>query len=209
MKKILLAVAMLLLFANPAMANSEMVMIDGRECPVETIAQDNTKYVQLRDLAEGMGADVSWNGVRAIIKTVKRPAIIGNDNFKGLVNRALDLLQAKDPVDYEMVCRNTREITLRPASEMGEVYANSIGLDRFDISSLLIEKPDLSIEFFASALVHESTHSCNCRNFITSIAMNENLAYINQIKTLTILGASEKEIKGTDATRQWVITHSK
>ena len=201
---------MVLMMTSPVMAG-EIIVVDQNQVWVESINQDNRIYVPLRSIVEAMGADVSWNGVRVVIKSIKRPTITGDDKFKGMVTQALDLLQKESPTDYEMVCRNTKEIvyTSFNSNKNGEAYATSLGLGRFEVSQLLLDKQNLSMAFLASVLVHEATHLSSERNFVTSRKESENISYLHQIATLTILGASSTEIDDTERTRQWAIANAK
>jgi len=210
MKKILLTMVMVLMMASPVMAGTPTI-INGVGRNIETVNVDNKLYLPLRTIAEVLGLDVQWDGTFVRIDSAKRPTITGDDKFKGMVNQALDLLQAKDPVDYEMVCRNTKEIvyTSSNSNKNGEAYATSLGLGRFEVSQLLFDKQNLSMAFLASVLVHEATHLSSERNFITSRKESENISYLHQIATLTILGASSTEIDDAERTRQWAIANAK
>jgi hypothetical protein len=212
MRKILLAVVMALVLAVPAVAEAPVtVLVDGKALNTPGLLINDTTYVPLRAVSESLGAKVEWDG-RAIISTLGKPVINGDESQKAKVEAALQLLKEKDPADYELVCRyvkfidvindNTKlgsTLTYRPI-DGGGAKGESIKL-----TLTLLNKND-SI-YTASVIVHEATHLCNAQNenIIANNKIDENIAYLRGITVLRILGAPQSLIDGTEATRLSVI----
>ena len=204
MKKILLSMVMVLILASPVMAGTPTI-INGVGRNLETVNVDGNLCLPLRTMAEVLGFDVQWDGTFVRINSVKRPVITGDDKFKAMITQALDLLQAKDPVDYEMVCQNTKEIIVTPGNidtEWGEAYAVNLGASKIRLSPKLMEQ---SHSYVASVIVHESIHGCNEKHFLFDRKLDENMAYFHQIATMQILGISQQEIESVELTRQRII----
>jgi opacity protein-like surface antigen len=207
MKKMLLAVVMVLVLAVPAIADAPItVIVDGKTLNTPGVLMNDTTYVPLRVVSESLGAKVEWDG-RAIISTLGRPVINGDESQKAKVEAALQLLKEKDPADYEMVCRYVKVINITDekkilgsaltytAIDSGETFGGSICLTE----TLFNKNNDI---YTASVIVHEATHLCNARNNIKSASkMDENIAFLQEIAVLRILGASQSLIDGTEATR--------
>ena len=201
MKKILLTMVMVLMMASPVMAGTPM-LINGVGRNIETVNVDNKLYLPLRTIAEVLGLDVQWDGTFVRINSDKRPVITGDDKFEDMVTQALDLLEIKDPPDYEMVCKNTKEIIIRNVNidtEYGEAYATAMGPGKIELSPKIFK--ERSSPYIAATLVHEAAHLCNHSNGITDRKHDENIGYLRQIATLRILGASQQDIDDTERTR--------
>jgi hypothetical protein len=201
MKKIILAVIMVLLFAMPVMADAPVnVWVNNKMLDTPGLLIDGKTYVPLRAVSEGLGAQVDWDGSQAIVTSVKRPVITGDSVSASKVNEALDLLKSKTPADYEMVCRYTRWIRISPTnidSPYGEAYAITLGPDSYELSPRLLQDKD--IKCVASALVHESVHLCDkFYNANVDRIITENNAYLHEITVLRILGASQGDIDGVE-----------
>jgi hypothetical protein len=207
MKKFLLAVFIILVLA---VAEAPVtVLVDGKALNTPGLLINDTTYVPLRAVSESLGAKVEWDG-RAIISTLGKPVINGDESQKAKVEAALQLLKEKDPADYEMVCRYVKFIDITDDNNKrllgsvltytpvdgGETEGESINL-----TSTLLNKND-SI-YTASVIVHEATHLCNTqnKNITTNNKADENIAYLRGIAALRILGASQSLIDGTEATR--------
>jgi hypothetical protein len=210
MKKFLLAVVIVLMLAVPAVAEAPVtVIVDGKALNTPGLLINDTTYVPLRAVSESLGAKVEWDG-RAIISTLGRPVINGDESQKAKVEAALQLLKEKDPADYELVCRYVKfiDITDGAASySLGQALIETrenphrIVAEKINLTPLLLDKYDTV--YTASTIVHEATHLCNAFN--DSIRVNnradENIAFLHQIAVLRILGASQSLIDGTEATR--------
>jgi hypothetical protein len=201
MKKILLAVIMVLMFASPVMAGTPTI-INGVGMNLETVNVDNRLYLPLRTISELLGFDVQWDGTFVRVNSAKmRPVITGDDNFKDMINQALDLLKTNDPPDYETICKSTKEIVIRTVNidtEYGEAYALAVVPGNIEISPKIFTR---SIAYIAGTLVHESAHLCNYNNGFADRKLNENIGYLREIATLRILGASQQDIDDTERTR--------
>jgi len=213
MKKILIAIVMVMMLASPAIADAPVnVIVNGKVLNTPGLIINDRTYVPLRAVSEGLGAQVDWDGSQAIVTSVKEPNISGKSASIDRVKQALDLLKEKDPADYEFVCRYVKFIRITDdakilgntstytAIETGEKIAESICL-----TSTLFNNYD-SIHV-ASTMVHEATHLCNAhyKNITSNNKADENIAYLRGIATLRILGASQSDIDGTEATRLRVI----
>jgi|GEM_PF-3666921 len=203
MKKILLAVVMILMLASPAIADAPVnVIVNGKVLNTPGLIINDRTYVPLRAVSEGLGAQVDWDGSQAIVTSVKEPNISGDSVSVNEVKQALALLKEKDPADYEVVCRYTQNIlvsSIALSSQLGEAYAITAGRDNYILSYKLLQKND--IEYLASTLVHESLHLCSDNYNIVNIRESENISYLRQISVLRILGASQKDIDDTERTR--------
>jgi len=207
MKKILLAVVIVLMMASPVMADVPIV-VNGVGMQLEEINIDNQLYVPLYTLNKVFGIDMQWDGTGFIANTVNRPSITGDDNFKAIVTQALDLLQVNDPPDYEMVCKHTKGISFTetiPTKYGVNAYAGSDGSNIL-IARELVKSTRYTPVCAAGTLVHESTHNCNTKNGITrGSKQDENMAYLHQITALRTLGASQKDIEDTEDALEWVL----
>lgn len=201
MKKILLALVVVLMLASPAAA-AHTIFIDDTPYYEDTIVQDGSIYVPLRFIAEKMGAQVKWIEPMAVITTINKPKIAGDDDFVKMVNNALDLLKAKDPVDYELVCEYAGEITLidRPGSA-GWTSGSNICIGKDLLKDSALNNPI----FVASVLVHESIHNANCKYGIIDKKAQENIAYLHDINVLRILNAPQYLIDNSEQTRKEVM----
>jgi hypothetical protein len=212
MRKFLLAVAIVLMLAVPVVAEAPVtVIVDGKTLNTPGLLINDTTYVPLRAVSESLGAKVEWDG-RAIISTLGRPVITGDESQKAKVEVALQLLQEKDPADYELVCRYVKSINITDekkilgstltytAIDSGKTFGESICL-----TLTLLNKYDTI--YTASAIVHEATHLCNTqnKNITSNNKVDENIAYLRGIAVLRILGASQSTIDGVEATRLRVI----
>jgi len=209
MKKILLTMVMVLMMASPVMAGTP-TMINGVGRNLETVNVDNHLYLPLRTIAEIFNMDVQWDGTFVRINSAKRPVITGDDKFKSMVTQALDLLQANDPMDYEMVCENTKEIYYIDvvSTKYGiDAYAGSDGKSIF-IAQEMTNSSRYTPVCIAGTLVHESTHNYN---FNTNVGrgsnQDEKIAYLREINTLRTIGASQQEVQDVEDVLKWVTTH--
>jgi len=206
MRKIILAVVLVLLFITPALAGS--VIINGTSYETDVIMENDHVFVPLRFVAEKLGFGVDWNGASAIINTTKRPEITGNNEAHvATVNQALDLLKKKDPVDYDIVCRYTKEIIISDSSlnnNNSEMYAFAMGGEKFYLSPELFTR---STEFVAGCLVHESTHF-RTNDFIT-LKESENIAYLHELTAMKIIGASQSDLDYIEKSLAWMLENSK
>jgi hypothetical protein len=214
MRKILLAVVIVLMLAVPAVAEAPVtVIVDGEELSTPGLLINDATYVPLRAVSESLGAKVEWDG-RAVISTLGRPVITGDESQKAMVEAALNLLKEKDPADYELVCRYVKSINVTDSVasySLGQALIETrenphrIVAEKINLTPLLLEKYDTV--YTASTIAHEATHLCNALN--DSIRVNdkadENIAFLHQITVLRILGASKSLIDGTEAIRLEVI----
>ena len=221
MKKFLLATmttVIIIMLAFPAIANETIMILVTNGASSTSAAGlliDNTAYVPLREVSESLGAKVDWKGDEHYIEvsTTQRPEIIG-DEITPMVTQALDLLQEKDPVDYEMVCREVKTI---------EYYGGRFSSDKYETSKLaamayengqkiVIGKAYAKSYMFtpidvAATLVHESTHLANRSSF--PLIESENIAYLREIATLRILGASQANITKAEQIRTYALNQLK
>lgn len=202
MKKILLVVVMVLMFASPVIADAPVnVVVNGKVLSTPGLIIDSKTYVPLRAVGEELGAQVNWDGNQVTVNNIKEPVISGDAKYKLMVVKALQLLKEKDPQDYELVCRNTKDIIIlseRIQTKAGEAYAVT-GAEKFKLSPALFEKNNIPL--LASTMVHESSHLCNDKNGIWNSSTTENIAHLHQISALRILGASQQDIDGVEQTR--------
>ena len=204
MKKILPIALLLVLFVLPVSADTQVpVLVNWKTLGVPGLLIDGSTYVPLRAVSESLGAKVEWDGNRAIITSLKEPGITGDLRNKDMVVKALQILKEKDPADYEFVCQNANEVDLKTEGfdiMGGEAWAGiTTSTKSIRISPLLLAENDIPL--LASCLVHEATHLFNMEYYIIDNKKDENLAYLRQITTLRILGADQKDIDGTEATR--------
>lgn len=199
MKKILLAVAIVLMLVSPALAaNIIPIFIDGTPNYPETVVQNNRIYVPLRFVSEELGAKVEWTNGAVEITTINRPPIVGDESFVKMVNNALDLLYFKDPIDYELVCKNAGEIKLTEATD----YYGFNNCDSISIGKGLVnDKGRYNPIFLAGVLVHESLHNFNNKYGIVTAKPQENIAFLHEIAVLRILGAPQYQIDGQEMSR--------
>jgi hypothetical protein len=203
MRKILLAVVIVLMLAVPAVAEAPVtVLVDGKALNTPGLLINDTTYVPLRAVSESLGAKVEWDG-RAIISTLGRPVITGDESQKAKVEAALQLLKEKDPADYELVCRHVKKILIDNDGS-GKILAYAMvptvitpGVaepDTIFLTAVLLNKNDNI--YSASTIVHEATHLCNAynENIRSNNKTDENIAYLQGIAVLRILGASQQTI---------------
>jgi hypothetical protein len=203
MRKFLLAVVMVLVLAVPAVAEAPVtVIVDGKALNTPGLLINDTTYVPLRAVSESLGAKVEWDG-RAIISTLDRPVITGDESQKAKVEAALNLLKEKDPADYELVCRYVKKILIDNDGS-GKILAYAMvptvitpGVaepDTIFLTAVLLNKNDNI--YSASTIVHEATHLCNAynENIRSNNKTDENIAYLQGIAVLRILGASQQTI---------------
>jgi hypothetical protein len=210
MRKILLAVVMALVLAVPAVAEAPVtVLVDGKALNTPGLLINDTTYVPLRVVSESLGAKVEWDG-RAIISTLGRPVITGDESQKAKVEAALQLLKEKDPADYEMVCRYVKKILIDNDGS-GKILAYAMvptvitpGVaepDTIFLTAVLLNKNDNTRT--AASIVHEATHLCNAyvENIRSNNKTDENIAYLQEIAVLRILGASQQTIDTVEYAR--------
>jgi hypothetical protein len=204
MKKFLLAVVIVLVLAVPAVAEAPVtVLVDGKALNTPGLLINDTTYVPLRAVSESLGAKVEWDG-RAIISTLGRPVITGDESQKAKVEAALQLLQEKDPADYELVCRYVKELIIE-AKPFGNDYLAGIKSATSSIRLSPTLMGQNNIPFLASCIVHEAAHLSNGKYYIIHRQTDENIAYLREIATMRILGVSQQLIDGTEAARLRVI----
>jgi len=195
MKRFLLAVVMVFMLVNPAVADAPInVVVDGKALSTPGLVIDNTTYAPIRAVADAFGATTEWQGDTVSIRISARPIITGGDSIsRAITNQALDILSDNDPADYEMVCRYTKEIIISNTkinTPKGLAYAITAGYKTFELSPTIFT--ERTPEYIAAALVHEACHLCN--------NSGEKVAYLRQIATLRILGASQKDIDDEERT---------
>jgi hypothetical protein len=213
MRKILLAVVMALVLAVPVVAGDAIeVLIDDYDKITKAtgLLINDTTYVPIRAVSDGLGANVSWTGSQVIVTGIKEPEITGGSDSAHKVRQALNLLKTKTPVDYEIVCRYADKIVVSDTqieSENRKAYAlAAINKKTIELSPSLFRDKD--IVGIASTLVHEAVHigDSKCNSFFAAADFStENNAFLHQIAVLRILGASQKEIDKIEATRKIVI----
>ena len=174
MKKFLLATmttVIIIMLAFPAIANETIMILVTNGASSTSAAGlliDNTTYVPLRVVGESLGAKVDWKGDEHYIEvsTTQRPEIIG-DEIAPMVNKALNLLQEKDPVDYEMVCREIKTVEYRETAIESDKYGDLILVaasypgQKVVIGKALVESYLYTPIEVAATLVHESVHITN------------------------------------------------
>ena len=199
MKKILLTIIMVLILTGPAMAGTP-TLINGVGMNLDTVNVDNRLYLPLRTLGEALGMDVQWDGTFVRVNSAKRPIITGDANSINIINQALDLLKTSDPADYDLVCKYTKRImvsTEQLNSQWGEADAKILEPDTCIIGPRILSNG----KYLAATLVHESSHLCDSSNLLYERISSENKAYLRQISTLRILGASQQDIDDAERTR--------
>lgn len=188
MKKILLALILVLVMAGTAAADTSVpIMVNGISLTAPGLMINNSVYVPLRAVSQTMGAKVDWTGSAVIVNYAGvPPSITGDLSHKAVVENALQLLQEKDSPGYRLVCAATKEIKISSEAlspDGGGAYAMTSSNGSFILDPKLIVK---SPEHIAATLVHESSHLCgNC---------SERIAYIYEIATLQALNASQSDI---------------
>jgi len=204
LKKIILVAFLLsFLFATPSYAKGS-IYINGQEQSFKPIVVDGTTYAPLRSVAENLGAQVnSYDGNVHISKDsnnnqLHRPEIIGNENFRVVMNEALNLLEELDFPHYTMICQNAKSIIAISDDEASSVQDKPLEYYKnrqLKINQNIFEAEDLfTPQIMASALVHDCTHFVQFRYGYYE-TQNKELAdiqaYMNEIVTSSLLGAPE------------------
>lgn len=225
MKKVLLAVIIVLMLTNPVLA--DQIVINGKAYQADTIVQNNSIFVPLRFISENLGANVEWNGHNAVITTLKRPEIIilplfgevipeeETNRITSVISEAMDLLESKDPASYQLLCMNTKSIEFYNNSFKSKSQSDGY----FTYATTIIYPPEkgrivITKEFvndteifkpinMAGTLVHEAVHLANTN--IKSVYWDEDLAYLHNIAVLRALEAPQKDIDICEATRKYVL----
>ena len=207
-KAIALSLLAVFLFTAPASATG--FKINNKGYSADTINKDGSLYVPVRFVAERLGCQVDYvNGEVRIWEAVTRPPIYGDEKFIATVNKALDLLQQKDPADYLMVCENTERIFVNEliVQKPGFTeYAHSNG------TTIAFTKEFLASEFYGinhttGALVHEATHNVWYKLFKNNgdQNINEKVAYMHEINALKLIGATQQQISEAENAMNQVV----
>jgi hypothetical protein len=202
MRKILLAVVMVLVLAVPVVAGDAIeVLIDDYDKITKAtgLLINDTTYVPIRAVSDGLGANVSWTGSQVIVTGIKEPEITGDSDSAHKVRQALNLLKTKTPVDYEIVCRYADKIVVS-AVELEGAYAQTAAGNAMELSPRLFQ--DRDIIGIAGTLVHEAVHLGDKKyNPFIDSPITQNNAYLHHLAVLQILGASQSEVARVEQTR--------
>ncbi|MTI85697.1 MAG: copper amine oxidase N-terminal domain-containing protein [Firmicutes bacterium] len=204
LKKIILTVFLLsLLFITPSYAKGTLYINDQEKSSEPIIIINGTTYVPVRLVAENLGAQVSYDGDVHISNDsnsnqLRRPEIIGSENFRVVMNKALNLLEKWDFSHYTMVCQNVNSIMAISDDEVAFIRKNPLEYyekRQIKINQGAFKTLDLFIpEIMASAIVHDCTHFVQFRYGYYE-TQNKQLAdvqaYMNEITTLSLLGSPE------------------
>lgn len=193
-KKIFIAVLIVLTLAAPvAAAQKYFVWVNDVKLDANAVNISGRIYVPVRAVAEALGAEVSWDGINASVKSViRRPAIEGDKAFVDKINEALDLLQDKDPAHYVLVCQNTRKIFVDEkidTTRIAETNGEDIGFSPRYVN----DKDRFVKEYIAGTLVHEASHNAFFRTqaLLSDTKKDETIAYTQSITAMELIGAPQ------------------
>lgn len=194
MKKILAAILIVLSLAVPVSAAQKFyVWVNGVKLDANAVNISGRIYVPVRAVAEVLGAEVSWDGTNAKVKSViRRPVIEGDKTFVDKINEALDLLYEKDPAHYAMVCQNTRKIFVDEkinTTRIAETNGEDVGFS----SHYVKDKDRFVKEYIVGTLVHEASHNAFFRTqvFLFDTKKDETIAYTHSITAMELAGAPQ------------------
>jgi hypothetical protein len=111
---------------------------------------------------------------------------IPDNEFKPKIQKALDLLKKKAPIDYATLTYRTEKI--RAAEKTGAVVMDAfinVGRDTFSAS----------LTWLASVLIHENFHNIQCQYGLKYTGREaEQAANVIQLSVLRSIGAPQEEI---------------
>lgn len=197
MKRLIVAVAMVLAFVLPAGADQQfMVWVNNVPLQADAIMHNDRIYIPLRAVSEGMGYAVTWDGYNAKINSqVNRPPIVGGDeHFQKVVTQAMDLLEEKDPAHYVLMCQNAVSIWInsQKSSIKGDlfVYARCDG-NSIAFTPEYIKTDNFTPEYVAALLSHETVHIAYFKTHddLSDYKKNERMAYETELVTLKLIDA--------------------
>jgi len=198
MKKFLIAVVMVLMLANPAVANAPInIIVNDKPLDTPGIVIDNTTYIPLRAVADIFDATTYWESGTIGIKThttdikeITRPPIKGDEEFIRKINAALDFLEEKDFPHYLMVCQNTWDIAplliANPAESVKDSLAFNIAGSTRIMPLLINDSRRYTPTYLAGILVHEASHAVTT-NYQKAISERE--AFAHELAAYKLLDA--------------------
>lgn len=196
----LMAVLGLLFAVIPILANETCtILIEGNPFRSEIMRSNDRIYVPIRFVAEKMNCQVDYVNGDVLIKRIpSRPKIVGDDKFISSINTALDLLQAKDPAGYALVCQNADKIGIHYED------AKSLDHDVFALSysrEIVFTPSGMSSKYWvpdniAATIVHEAVHCTQLRTNNDRVKRNEYEAYCYKLTTLKLLDSPQWLIDG-------------
>lgn len=199
MKKILAAILIVLSLAVPVSAAQKFyVWVNGVKLDANAVNISGRIYVPVRAVAEVLGAEVSWDGTNAKVKSViRRPVIEGDKTFVDKINEALDLLYEKDPAHYVLVCQNVKKIyvdeNIKSEQEGFIRLAETNGEDIGFSPRYANDKDRFVKEYIVGTLVHEASHNAFFRTqaFLSDTKKDETIAYTHSITAMELVGAPQ------------------
>jgi len=212
MKRIIgIAALLIILVVAPVTAFNPLIYINGDATTSDMIIQNGVTYVPLRCIAEKLDCDVKWTGTEIKINSVyRRPRLDGDKAFQDMMNKALDLLQQKDPADYAAICQSTDAIlaSIDNVSSADNLISLAMGGNRrIYILPALRESNLYTPEFLVGVLVHEATHLCyeQSGGNMANVKQNEQIAYDREIFSLEMVDAPQWMIANVKKSRELVI----
>jgi len=189
MKKIFLAIILILALAVPVVADSPiLVYVNGKQVGEGVLIGDRT-YVPIRAVSEALGAKVDWDGsVR--ISDLKRPEI-NTPEIKQIINDALDLLEEQDTASSNLSCQNVDARGVTEGTE--KIFENRLAIGGYGFISFTTDfvkdKKRFVPQYVAGVLSHEAVH---CAQVLGSnIERKEYEAYAHQRVTLELISAPQ------------------
>jgi len=135
------------------------------------------------------------------------PTTLGEDDFASAVDRALGLLQEKDPDGYRLVCKNVVAILQVPSLDncsKEDCYTTGkmdAVLKFVFVSEDFMMDTRFSATSLAGVLVHEATHIYLWNEGLRNENIHEYLAYSREIETLLKLDAPKDYIESRENLR--------
>ena len=210
MKKTVFAIFLIISFligtvtGGVAVAGQQVkIFVNGLELAADPapLIHEGRTFVPLRLMSEGLGANVTWDPVNWAVNVdtkPRRPAVIGDAEFRQKVNGALDLLEEKAYPHYYLACSVGWPIEWKQRLEYVSDYPGNATIEKGKIiilEKLTADSSRYNPEYLAGIIAHESIHALVLKldneDIIYHPRSGENLASENELTVFRLIGAPQ------------------